>query len=94
VDGAVDLFLFNATVTQAADNAANSWSDADMALCVGVVPFAYPFDSALNRVLTWQGQLPFKCAATTLYGGFVTRSANAAISSATAMKVKLYIDQQ
>lgn len=94
VVGAVDVFLFNASVTQAADNAANSWSDADMANCVGVVPLAFPYDSALNRVAVWQGALPFKLAATTLYGGLVTRSGHTFFGATTSLKLKLYIDQQ
>jgi hypothetical protein len=95
VIGAVDIFFFNATVTQAADNAANSYSDADMAKCVGVISLPGPYDSALNRIATWEGAMPFKVAATTLFAGFVTRSANAVFASgATALHCILYINQQ
>lgn len=94
VIGAVDIFLFNASVTQAADNAANSWSDADMANCVGGLSLPAPFDSGLNREATWQGVVPFKLAATTLYAGFVTRAAHTFFGATTSLKAKLYIDQQ
>lgn len=97
VIGAVDIYLFNASVTQAADNAANSWSDADAAKCVGVISLPYPYDSALNREAVWYGVAPFKVTggATTLFACFVTRSANAVFASgATALHATLYIDQQ
>lgn len=91
--GAVDLFLFSASVTQAADNAANSWSDADMQKCVGVITVPGPYQSALNRVGQWEGHKPFHCVATSLFVGMVTRSANAAIPSATAIHGFFYFDQ-
>lgn len=95
VIGAVDIHFFSATVTQAADNAANSWSDADSQLGEGVISLPGPYLSALNRKAVWQGALPFKCAATTLFACFVTQSANAVFASgATALHCKLWIDQQ
>jgi hypothetical protein len=94
VIGQVDFFLFNATVTQAADNAANSWSDADMQKCVGVISIPGPYQSALNRVSVWEGHKPFHCAATSLFIGMVTRSANAVFASgATAIHGFIYFDQ-
>jgi hypothetical protein len=92
--GAVDLLLFNASVTQAADNAPNSWSDADMANCVGVISLPPAYDSALNRVISWSGALPIKLAATTLYAGFVTRSAHTFFGATTSLKARLYIRQE
>lgn len=95
VIGQVDIHFFSATVTQAADNVANSWSDADSQLGEGVITLPLPYGSALNRKSVWQGALPFKVAATTLFACFVTQSANAVFASgATALHCKLWIDQQ
>ncbi len=91
VIGAVDLFLFRAASTPAADNAANSWADADMLNCVGVVSFPGPYPSALNRVAMWQGAQPFGCAATTLFGVLVTRSDHTFFGAAGDLQVKLFV---
>lgn len=74
--GAVDLFIFNAATTPASDNAANSWSDADIAKCLYVVHFNDVIDSALNRVLV-PTNLPAvlkPASGTTLYADLVTRT--------------------
>ena len=68
-----ELWLFSATVTPAAANAAHSISDADAALCVGVIPFGTYYASALNSVSVASPDLPITCAATTLFGIAVTR---------------------
>ena len=79
VDAAVqsqplELWLFSATVTPAAANAAHSISDADAALCIGVIPSGAYYASALNSVSVAKGvNLAIKCAATTLFGILVTR---------------------
>lgn len=95
VIGAVDIHFFVSTVTQAADNAANSWSDADSQLGCGVISLPAPYGSALNRKAVWDGAHLINCAATTLFACFVTQSANAVFASgATALHCKLWIDQQ
>lgn len=69
-----ELWLFSASVTPAAANAAHSISDADAALCVGVIPFGTYYASALNSVSVAKDiRLPFTVAATTLFGIAVTR---------------------
>jgi hypothetical protein len=68
-----ELWLFSATVTPAAANAAHSISDADAALCIGVIPFGTYYASALNSVSVASPDLPINCAATTLFGILVTR---------------------
>jgi len=69
-----ELWLFSASVTPAAANAAHSISDADAALCVGVIPFGPYYASALNSVSVSKDiRLPFTVAATTLFGILVTR---------------------
>lgn len=47
----VDAFLFSAATTPAADNAANSWSDADMLNCLGILHFADLVQSGNNYIL-------------------------------------------
>lgn len=93
ITGAVDLFLFESTVTPAADNAANAWSDADMAKCVGVISFPQPFDSANNRVAVAVGGLPLviQPGVTTLFGHLVTRSAHTFFGAVTDLVVRLGI---
>ena len=50
VTGALDLRFFSAASTPAADNAANSWSDANSRLQVVGIQVAAPVASALNSV--------------------------------------------
>lgn len=90
--GAVDLFLFDSASTPAADNAANSWSDANMAKCVGIVPLV-PTTSALNQTLTWVGDEDYSCAATSLFGVLVTRSGHTFFGAATDILVRMWVDR-
>lgn len=50
--GALDMRFFNAASTPAADNAANSWSDANSRLQVVQYQCAQPVASALNASIT------------------------------------------
>lgn len=69
-----ELWLFSDTVTPAAANAAHSISDADAALCVGVITFGTYYASALNAVSVATGvNLPYVTLGTSLYGILVTR---------------------
>lgn len=70
---ALELWLFSATVTPAAANAPHSISDADAALCVGVIPSGAYYASALNSISVASVDLSINCAATTLFGILVTR---------------------
>lgn len=75
----LELWLFNATVTIPAADAAWSISDADAAKCVGIIRTATDgvwFASALNKIGQVRNlNLPFKCDAADvdLYGAIVTR---------------------
>lgn len=72
----LELWLFSATVTPAAANAAHSISDAHAALCIGVIYSGPYYASALNSVSVTKGiGLAIKCAATTLFGILVARGA-------------------
>ena len=86
-----ELWLFSATVTPAAANAAHSISDADAALCVGVIPFGTYYASALNSISVASPDLPIKCAATSLFGILVTRGTPT--HSAAGLVVSLQIAQ-
>lgn len=93
----VDLFIFNAASTPAADNAANSWADADMANCVGVLSVTTIYTSANNRVLTWASPgagegVPFRSETGKLWVVAVTRSANGFFTAINDLIYKLFID--
>jgi hypothetical protein len=87
-----ELWLFSATVTPAAANAAHSISDGDAALCVGVIPFGPYYASALNSVSVNSSiSLPFSCAATTLFAIAVTRGTPT--YTASGLTIKLLVAQ-
>lgn len=90
-----DLFLFDRSVTQAADNAANSWSDADMLNLLGVITFGGAMVSALNHVLIGVNGIPLKLqpnSGTTIYGGLVTRAGHTFFGAAGDVQIKLGFD--
>lgn len=73
--GALDLRFFNAASTPAADNAANSWSDANARLQVVGQPVAAPTVSALNAIGYTGGlMLKYKCdpASSSLFLNVIT----------------------
>ena len=75
---ALELWLFNATVTPPADSAAWNLSDADGLKCVGVVSIpttAQYLSSATGVMHVGDLGLQFHCAATSLFGALVTRGA-------------------
>lgn len=75
---ALELWLFNATVTPPADSAAWDLSDADGLKCVGIVsiPTTAQFLSSATGVMhVGNLGLQYHCAATTLFGTLVTRGA-------------------
>jgi hypothetical protein len=88
---AAELWLF--TVTPAglpADSAAFTITDADSLTCVGVIPFNKFYASALNAVSTGEipnGQLPYKCVATSLFGVLVTRGAPAYTNGLVSVRI-------
>lgn len=93
--GAVDLYLFNATVTPASDNGANSWSDADILKCLGIISFGTPILSANNSLGMAVSGIPLviKPAATTLFGYMVTRTGHTFFGAATDIQITLGITQ-
>lgn len=95
VVGAVDLFLFDRSVTPAADNAANSWSDADMLFCLGVISFYSMFQSANNYIGVAGGGLPLiiQPNATSIFGHLITRSGHTFFGAVGDLVVSLGIVQ-
>jgi hypothetical protein len=94
VVGAVDLYLFDRSVTLAADNAAAAFSDADMLFCLGVISFGTPIGGTGNSITTTVAGLGIMPSATSLFGALVTRTANAVFAGgATSLAVSLHILQ-
>jgi hypothetical protein len=87
-----ELWLFDTAPTPPNDSAAWTITDANAARCIGVIPFALYYASALNSVAPVSNlSIPYKCAATSLFGCFVTRGAPAYASG--DLTFRLFIDQ-
>lgn len=89
--GAVDLFLFSAATTPASDNAANSWSDADMANLLGVLHFTDVIQSANNyAVLATNAPVVLKPGSgTSIFADLVTRTGHTFFGATTDLIVNL-----
>ena len=74
-----ELWLFDTTIVTPADSAAWTITDAEAATCIGVIPFATYYNSALNSVSVGVPTAPlaFKCASDSksIYGAYVSRDA-------------------
>lgn len=90
--GAVDLFLFDRSVTLAADNAAGpAVSDADALFLLGIIEFPYPRLMGNNRALNIDS-LAIEVtanASNTIYGALVTRSGHTFFGAAGDLQVRL-----
>lgn len=84
VVGAVDLFLFNAASSPAADNAANTWTAGNLANLVGIIEAATVSSPTSRKVVTWRGEQPYYAPAGILYVVAVTRTANAVFTGNSA----------
>jgi hypothetical protein len=93
---ATDLFLFSAPASPAADNAANSWADANMDTFVAVLSASTILDAALNKALVYYPpvRIPFQANGGILYGNLVARGAPPGYSAATALLVTLWVETQ
>ena len=91
--GAVDAFIFRASTTPASDNAANSWSDADMDKLIAgwYLPIGAPIASANNATISIPNLLLHARAdaSANLYLDLVTRSANAVFGAASDIRIKV-----
>lgn len=71
VKNVLELWLFDSDPTVAADNAAFTFTDGNIAKCVGIVPIAAAnyYIAADNQIAIVQlTNFQFNCAATSLYG--------------------------
>lgn len=92
VVGAVDIFVFNAASTPAADNAANSW--ADQTGLMGVINLPSPLASANQSVATVTNVgLGYVCAASSLFLNLVTRSGHTWFGAATDLKLSITLQR-
>jgi len=91
---ACELWIFDTTVTEPADNAAWSISDADAANIVAVIPVSAYYASALNSVAPIPNlSVPFKCTGSisNLFMCFVTRGTPT--YTANAIHIRFWVDQ-
>jgi hypothetical protein len=88
-----ELWLFSAAPAGLGlDSAAFTISDADALLCIGVIPFATYYASALNSISNGtipNGNLPFRCpaGATSIFGALVTRGAPAYTNGLISVRI-------
>jgi hypothetical protein len=90
--GAVDAFIFDRSVTLAADNAAGpAVSDADALFHLGTIEFPYPKLAGNNRISSIDslGIGAVANASTTIYVALVTRSSHTFFGAATDLQVRL-----
>lgn len=93
VIGTVELWLFSTAVTPAADNAAVSFSDADMQNLVGIFNCATSYTNALNKVSMLDpadARPVFSGASGILYGSLVTRSGHTFFGAASDLTVVMH----
>lgn len=92
---ACELWLFDTNVTPPADNAPWTVSDADAAMCIGVIPFSTYYASALNSVsngVVPNGGIGFSAVATTIWGCLVTRGAPTYTSGKLSVRLNIMQD--
>jgi hypothetical protein len=96
VIGALDLFLFGATTSPGADNAAFAPSDAEMQGLIGAISLATAFTATNNKAYTTGSSdvcVPFVAPLGSLYVVAVTRSANAVFAGgATSLRYRLFAE--
>lgn len=86
------LHIFRASVTLSTDNLAWAVSDSDQESLIGVVTMPSLLDVGANRVATLANiGLPYDCAATSLFVGIETRTANGQYAAATDLNLILTV---
>lgn len=93
--GAVDAYIFSAATTPAADNAVNSWSDADMLNLLGIVHFMDVVTSN-NNYAVGAVNLPMvlkPTSGTSLFLDLVTRTGHSFFGAVGDLQVTLGISQ-
>jgi hypothetical protein len=95
ITGSIELFVFRASVTLAADNAAFNVSDSDMvASFVGSIILPQGSDGADNRAatLSYVG-LDFDCAATSLFVALKTLQGHTFFGAATDLNLRVSVER-
>lgn len=89
--GAVDGFIFDRSVTLAADNAADSISDADALFKLGKIEFPFPTAQALNRSAHVDSlAIPYVANASSIITiALVTRSSHTFFGAVGDLQVRL-----
>lgn len=89
--GTYTVFVFSASVTPAADNAAFAISDGDSELLLPGFPITLGpvYDLANNRACTWQGSLPYVCGVTSLFALLRTDAGHTFFGATTSIKLSL-----
>lgn len=95
VTGAMDLVVFDSSVTLAADNAAFAISDADALKVVGLLQLSGSYDIGNNRIAqVYNVAMPFVCSGgSSLYGGLITRLGHTFFAAVTDLQVSLSIER-
>jgi hypothetical protein len=94
LDVDLELALFSATVSEAADNAAAAFSDAEALTLQALIefPVAEARDLGGNRIIHVSGlSIPYVAAATSLFGQLIARGALAAPATTTSYSVVLWV---
>lgn len=93
--GAYDIVVFGSATTPAADNAAASWSDTDIAKIVGVIPLVGAYDTGLNRVAqAFNLAIPYVCSGgTSLYANLICRVGHTFFAATTDLQLILYVER-
>lgn len=92
--GAVDVYLFDRSVTLAADNAVAAFSDTDMVFCLGILQFPPPKTGTGNGLATIEASgLAFACNASDLFVALVTRAGHTFFGAIGDLVLSLVIAQ-
>lgn len=92
--GTYDIVLFDQSVTLAADNATFAISDADALNIVAVVPLTSVTDIGNNRVAqAFNLAVPYKCNATSLFAGLITRVGHTFFGATTDLQLVIYVER-
>ena len=94
VIGATDFYFFNGASTPAADNAAASWSDANILKLIAVINATQVNTSGANKTVTWTGRMPFQLnSGESLLLNLVTRTGNAVFGDgATSLSGRIFME--
>ena len=93
--GPVDVFFCQASVTLAADNAANSLATGDAANVIGSLSFGGQIAAANISFAEANAGLPLELngSGTSLYVAFVTRSANVFFTASRTQRLRLRVEK-